>query len=350
MLSRLRKLILQKIFLMAVVPGVILLTTVYFFLFGQRYVSTDNAYIKADKVAIASEVSGRIVKINAENNEEVEKGKLLFEIDPKPYQFAVYKAEANLNMVKNEIEAIKANYNQAVATLEFAKKNMRYWEKEHKRYKSLINTDSVSQSKLDEVYNHYNSAIKDRDSAKEEVTATLAKLSGDISLPVEQQPKYLEAKAHLENAQLNLKWTKVFAPFDGKTVNLLLETGQYVKAGTPLFSMVKTDSSWVEANFKETDLTYVRPGDQAMIKIDAYPDEEWEAVVGSISGATGSELSILPPQNSSGNWVKVVQRIMVKLKFKHHEQKVPLAAGMSCNVTIDTGHTRIDRWLDPTKK
>ncbi len=321
-----------------------------FYLFGDRYISTDNSYVKAEKTSISAEVSGKIIKVNVKDNSRVAKGDELFLIDPEPFQIAVSRAEANLNKVRTEIESMRSDYHQKLAELARSDESVRYRESENKRYKDLVAKDAVSKEKSDEVRFDFNAAAKDRDAVKQEVESLKAKLGGDPDIAAEKHPNFKQAKAELEKAQLDLSRVKIIAPSDGVVANVTMEPGEYTATGLPLFTLVNDRAQWIEANFKETDLTHVRPGQHAELKVDTYPGVTWDATVISITPATGSEFSILPAQNSSGNWVKVVQRIMVRLELEDSQGKPPLAAGMSTYVTVDTGANRLHRMFSAEAK
>lgn len=325
-------------------PAIIALIGAFFYITGQRYVSTDNAYLKANKTAISAEVSGKAAEVKVKDNQLVQAGDLLLAIDPEPYRIAVQQAEATLANTRTDVESMRADYLLKSAELSKAEEKVRYWNKENERFQSLLETSAVSASKAAEVKHEWQSATEERAAAKQELASALARLGGNADIPTDEHPRYREALAALEKAKLNLARTNITAPLTGTASSVTLEPGEYIAAGIPLFSIVDSQL-WVEANYKETDLTYVRPGQKATIEVDTFPGKEWKAVVASVTPATGAEFSILPPQNASGNWVKVVQRIMVRLEFEDKESMPPMAAGMSAYVTIDTGHSRLGRWF-----
>jgi membrane fusion protein, multidrug efflux system len=326
-------------------PLALLVIGAGFYLFGDRYISTDNSYVKAEKTSISAEVSGRIIKVNVKDNSRVAKGDELFLIDPEPFQIAVNRAEANMNNVRAEIESMRSDYLQKQAELARAEESVRYRANEHDRYKDLVDKLAASKEKSAQAHYEFNTAVKERDAARQEVESLKAKLGGDAEIATDNHPRFKQAKAELEKAQLDLSRVKIIAPSDGVVANVTMEPGEYTATGLPLFTLVNDRAQWIEANFKETDLTHVRPGQHAELKVDTYPGVTWDAKVISITPATGSEFSILPAQNSSGNWVKVVQRIMVRLELEDNKGKPPLAAGMSTYVTVDTGANRLDRMV-----
>ncbi len=329
-------------------PAVLLIIGLLFFLSGGRYVSTDNAYIKSETITVSSEVGGRITVLNVTDNSRVKAGQILFSLEQKPFELAVTLAEAALANVVNEISGMGAGYLQKQAELAQAEESLRYKSSEYARFVKLAKTNAASKARLDEAANKRLEAIKIRDALRQELAGELAKIGGAYGMPIEEHPRYKEAQATLEKAKLDLSHATVRAPADGIAANVTLNKGEYVGWGLPLFSIVNDHNVWIEANFKETDLTHVRPGQNATAKVDTY-GKTWRGKVASITPATGAEFSILPPQNSSGNWVKVVQRIMVKITLEDYEGSPPLAAGMSTDVTIDTGHSRLSRWLNFSK-
>jgi membrane fusion protein (multidrug efflux system) len=333
----------RKLVILILGPLVLILLGLFFYLSGGRYVSTDNAYVEEEVTSMAAEVSGKVVQVNVKDNTPVSKGDVLFRIDPESFQIAVDRARANLNNIRADIESLRATYLQKKADLERAEESVHFNEKEDDRYTQLVKQQSVSREKADTVHHNLNMARKELEAAAQEMESLKARLDGHPDLPVEEHSAFRQANAVLAKALLDFDRTQVKAPVDGVTANVDMDPGEYILAGRPLFSLVDEYNPWVEANFKETDLTHVRPGQDAKIKVDTYPGEIWHAKVASITPGTGSEFSILPAENSSGNWVKVVQRIMVRLELSDNENKPPLRAGMSTEVTIDTGVRRLQR-------
>ncbi|MBI1363728.1 MAG: HlyD family efflux transporter periplasmic adaptor subunit [Proteobacteria bacterium] len=331
--------------LMLAGPATILLVGGYLYLDGDRYISTDNAYVKTDKVSIAAEISGKTLDVEAKDNTHVEKGTVLFHIDPEPFQIAVSQAEAQLANIRTEIESLRADYKQKQAEVAKTEDSIKYWKRENDRHQALLKAHTVAASQADEIFHNLQNAQKEHDAARFALAATLAQLDNNPDIATEEHPRYKVALAELEKARLNLKRTEVVAPYSGTTANVKMQPGEYVAAGVPLFSIVADNTAWVEANFKETDLTHMVAGQDAEIEIDTYGGTSWPAKVVSITPATGAEFSVLPPQNATGNWVKVVQRVMVRLEFDKNQPLPPLAAGMSANITVDTNHTRMARWF-----
>jgi membrane fusion protein (multidrug efflux system) len=333
----------RKMALLILGPLALILLGAGFYLFGDRYISTDNAYVKADKTSICTEVSGKIIQVNVADNTRVTKGEELFRIDPEPFQIAVNRAEANLNNARTEIMSLRSDYLQKQAELARAEESVTYRRSEYERYETLVKQQAVSKEKSEQTHHDFNVAVKEYEAARQGLDVLKAKLAGNPEIPVEEHPLFKRAQAELEKARLDLSRVKITAPADGVAANVTMNPGEYTVAGLPLFNTVNDLAPWIEANFKETDLTHILPGQDAEIKVDAYPGVKWHAKVVSITPATGSEFSILPAENSSGNWVKVVQRIMVRLELTDNKDKPLLAAGMSTLVTVDTVITRLGR-------
>ena len=321
--------------LMIGVPVLALVVIGYFYLTSGRYVSTDNAYVKADMVAVSPDVGGRIVKVFVKQNEAVKAGTAIFQIDPEPYIIALAEANAQLQAAKSNVESLKAKYQMTVAQLDLAKSNVDYYSREFKRQAALAKSSYASQAKLDTARHNLDTAVQLGNMLKESIGQTVAMLDDKPDAPVEEHSAYQQAKATRDNAALNLDRTTVRAPFDG-VLGKQPQVGDNVAPGTPVVSIISQKNVWVEANFKETDLANVRPGQKVSIDVDTYPDHPWEGRVLSISQATGSEFSVLPAQNATGNWVKVVQRIPVRILIERKPGDPEIRAGMSVEAEIDT--------------
>jgi membrane fusion protein (multidrug efflux system) len=322
--------------LMIVGPLIVLVVSGLFYLFSGRYIETDNAYVKANKISVTPQVSGTILPVTVKDNQFVKKGDVLFRIDPASFQIALEKAEANMGDVRTQIEDLKAQARQKQAELKEAEQDSAYAEIEYNRQLGLNEKDAVSRAKLDEATHNHNVMKTKVDALQQELNSIIAQLNGDIDIAPENHPLYKIAKSELDKAKLDLDRTTVYAPTDG-TTGSMPHAGDYAAASVPVMSIVASDDTWIEANYKETQLTNVVPGQKVKIGVDTYPDREWTGVVESISPATGSEFSILPAQNSTGNWVKVVQRIAVRIRPLPEKNAPVLRAGMSTDVTIDTG-------------
>lgn len=317
----------------------------WLWLHGGRFVTTDNAYLKADIVSVSSEISGRVMEVLVRDHARVTYGQLLFRVDDRPYRIALARAEAKLERVRGDIESLKAEYLNKRADLEKSGADLEYYRREYERLARLRGGEAVSAAQVDQADHAVQQALKEMEVARQSLRAVKARLI-DPLLPVEQHPDFLLASAELEQARLDLAHTRTHAPSNGVVARLEVRPGEYVAAGVPLFSIVDDSHLWVEANFKETDLTWLREGQDAVVKVDTFPGREWRARVLSINPGTGSEFSLLPAQNSSGNWVKVVQRIAVKLELDAAgASDAALRAGMSTVVEVDTGHSRRLPWL-----
>jgi membrane fusion protein (multidrug efflux system) len=331
---------LRRILLIAG-PVVVLVGALYFYLSGGRFASTDDAYVKADIVSVATDISGIVARVEVHNDQHVKAGDLLFRLDDEPYRIALEGAKAQLGATANQINAFKGLYRSQLAAVQTAKTDVGYYQLGIQRQTELASRAVASQATLDQARHDYQSAQNKMTAAQKQADAALAQIGGDIDKPTEENPQYLQVKAQVDKAQRDLDHTIVRAPVDGVVTNVdALQPGNFLQASQPGFSLVASDHVWIEANLKETDLTYLRAGNPAEISVDAYPDTEWRASVDTISPATGAQFSVLPAQNSSGNWVKVVQRLPVRLKVEPNDKAPPLRAGMSVVVEIDTGHTR----------
>jgi membrane fusion protein (multidrug efflux system) len=308
---------------------------------GGRHVSTDNAYVKASKTTISADVAGRVVSIAVRENEIVRAGQPLFRIDDEPLRIAVAKAEAQLQAVRLELDALRASYRQKREELKLAETNVPYAEREFRRQSELAERKIATETRLDEARNRLEVTRLQVSALKQDLARILASLAGDADMPAERHPKFLEVRAELDDARLNLKRAEVLAPDDGIVSRVeSIRPGDYVRAGAAAFSLVSTRKQWIEANLKETDITHLAPGQKARIRVDAFPDTVWTATVESIGAATGSEFSILPPQNATGNWIKVVQRVPVRLVLDEAAGRPALRSGLSVIVDIDTGIER----------
>ena len=315
-------------------PLVIAVIGIWVYLQSGRFIETDNAYLKANKVSISSEISGKVVEVMVGDNGLVEAGQVMFRVDDQPYQIALARAQANLVKVGGDLESLKADYLNKLADISKTQNQQTFYRQEFKRLSSLLPSRAVSAAQVDQAEYQYQDAGKELEVTKQALQVVKARLI-DMDLPLEQHPNYLLAMAELKKARLDLSHVQTLAPSTGIVANFNIQLGQYIIAGSPLYSLVDSSHIWVEANFKETDLTYLREGQSAEITVDSYPDLQWQGVISSIAPGTGSEFSLLPAQNSTGNWVKVVQRIMVKLDINANTNTAPLAAGMSAEITVD---------------
>lgn len=304
---------------------------------SDRFIDTDNAYIKATKIMVTPQVSGEIIASDIDDNQPIKAGDELFRIDDRPFKIAVENAKAELRVARGQIEHYRAAYRQKVEELARQKIEATYTKEEFERRNALISTGAVTQTDLNESRRDRDKATQTLAVLKEEIKGILAALGGDAEIKVEDHPLYLKATAALENAELNLSRTIVTAPSDGIIVSAP-NVGTFARAGMPTINIISAEANWIEANYKETELTRVQVGQPVEIEVDSYPDYHWKGRVESIAPATGSEFALLPAQNSSGNWVKVVQRIAVRIAVDEQPEAPKLRAGMSTHVTIDIGH------------
>lgn len=327
--------------LLIVGPVVVAVAALAFYLMGGRYVSTDDAYIQAARVQVSANISARVVEIAVHDNQPVKAGQLLFRLDPSTFKIAVENAEAQLASARARIGSLEAAYQRYKADEQAAEDTVAYQQREFDRQTKLAAAGISSHAQLDQATHDLETARQRLAAASQQTASALADLSGNPTAPIDSQPAVQQAQANLDRARLDLSYTVVNAPIDGTVTRVeQLQVGDYINAATPLFALVSDKSLWVEANFKETDLTYMRPGQSATFDIDAYPGESFTGKVQSASPGTGSSFSLLPPENASGNWVKVVQRLPVRLSIDPDHADVPLAAGMSVTAEVDTHHHR----------
>ena len=303
-------------------------------------IETDNAYVKARLHNMSSEVDGRVEKVLVNENERVRKGQAIIELDSRPYAIAMRAAEAKLASVRQKLKSLHSDYRRASIDIKLAKKRIIYLETRYDRQKKLRATGVSSVARLDEAEFEVQIAKQELNSAIEQRRKLLNDLGGDPQLAQDSHPTVLEAVAAVERAKLNVERTHIFAPAAGVIARLKVEPGEVIKAMEPIVLLVDENETWIEANLKETKLTHVRVGQNAEIIVDAYPDITWQARVDSIAPATGAEFALLPPQNASGNWVKVVQRLPVRLTVVAPQQNLALRAGMTATISIETGYKR----------
>jgi membrane fusion protein (multidrug efflux system) len=313
----------------------------YAWLSGGRYVSIDNAYTNADKVALSTDVSGEVMDIPVHEGQPVHKGDVLFRLNPRQAQIAVESAKADLAQTRLTLEAMKRDYTRMQRDTAAKAAQVQADQATFDRYNALVGRGDLARSSYDDA--RYKLASDQQGVASSSMAAEvqLAKLDGNANADVSTLPAYRQGQARLDEAQRQLDDTVVHAPFDGIVTQVpMLQPGMYLPAGTSAFGLISTDRVWIDANPKETELTWVKPGDTVDVTIDTYPGRTWTGVVESISAGSGSQFSIIPAQNASGNWVKVVQRIPLRIAVQTKPGDPPLRAGMSVVADIDTGHTR----------
>ncbi|HEX4261943.1 MAG TPA: HlyD family secretion protein, partial [Acetobacteraceae bacterium] len=314
----------------------------YWYISGGQVMSTDDAYAEADKVGISTDVSGIVKDIDVTENQHVELDQVLYRLDDATFRFALARATAQVGSVKDALNALKANYRDMQARIEQAQHDIEYYATELHRQQDLLNAHVASQSAFDRARRNLENAQGKRASLIQQLAAIAANLNGDPDGPVEQTPRYADAVAQRDEAARRLAHTIVRAPFAGIVTNVpSIAPGKYLAASATAFYLVATDHVWVDADPKETELTYVRPGQPVTVTADTYPNVQWKGTVDSISPAASQEFSLLPAQNTSGNWVKVVQRIPMRVRVDTSDSDLPpLRAGMSVEVNVDTGRAR----------
>jgi membrane fusion protein (multidrug efflux system) len=320
---------------------VVIIGALVIYLIGGRHMSTGDAYVQAARASISSNIAGQVAQIEVRDNQRVHRGDVLFRLDDKPYRIAVDEAQAKFGNMRLQIKAGKSAYGQQLAALRSAQNTLAYQQKEFERQQKLIASGISSQAQLSQVQHAVDTARQQVISAQEQAASVLAILDGDSNLDPDQHPMVQQAKAELDRARLNLSYTTIVAPDDGIVTKVeQLQVGDYINAASPVFALMSTRDVWVEANFKEDQLTYMRPGQPATVEIDTYPGRMLKGHVASLAPGTGSQFSALPPENATGNWVKVVQRVPVRVQLDDTNIDLPLSSGLSATVEVDTGHRR----------
>ena len=383
---------IKRFILLILFPSLIILFTLGYFYSLGRFITTENAYIKAPIISVQSQIPGRVEKVFIRDNQRVMKGDKLFKIETEKLELDIVEQKQNLLTIKKEIENRKSKYNQSKEEIKLAEEEIKFYFSEMQRIKALVNVEKSLakekvkyqklelnrikklvdkgvglKSKLDEASYLYKAAVNNLKfvnlnndleeikysyiSSKQKLKISqdkaktiLTTLNGNKDIKPIDHPLYQKNLSKLNQIKFDIKQSIILAKQDGVIAKLNLEEGEYIDVGKILFAIVDEKNAWLEANLKETDLTNIKVGQSAFFIPDTYPNSSWSAHVESISPATGAEFSILPPQNSSGNWVKVVQRIPVKLSISGLENKIrkepninrELRVGMSVSVTIDT--------------
>jgi membrane fusion protein, multidrug efflux system len=332
----------RRVLLLVVLPLVALIAGLTFYLNGGRYVTTDDAYVGAQKVLITPDISGKIISVAVKEGQQVSTGDVMFQIDPVPFQLALAQARAKLDDAKTSHDNLVANVKLYNQTIEIINSGIAIKQRDVERKSALVKSSAGSQLDLDNSATALVTAQAQSQFVKQQRSTALNQLLGDPDLPLEQFPAYMQAKAALDDAQRNLDLTTVRAPMNGIATQVdQIQLGRFVMAGSPVFSVIDTSKPWVDANPKESDFTYVAVGQPVTIDVDAFPNHVFKGTVGSLSPGTGAQFAILPPQNATGNFVKVVQRVPVRIYFDNNDKYVQkLKAGMSAYTSIDTGHRR----------
>jgi membrane fusion protein (multidrug efflux system) len=327
--------------LMVLGPAIVIIALAYVYLTGGRFEKTDDAYVGTARVAISANVAGRVIELAVHENQAVRKGDVLFRIDDAPFRIAVAEASAQLAAARLQVESLKANYRQRQAELASAQDNLAFQQRELERQQRLLGSGIASQLQVDRASHAFDDAKTRMSGAQQQVSAVVASLGGNPNIAPDRHPMVQEAQALLDRAKLNLSYTVITAPSDGIVTRVeQLQVGSYINASAPVFALVSTNDLWIEANFKEDQLTHMRAGQPASVEVDSYPGKTFEGKVASVSPGTGSQFSVLPPENATGNWVKVVQRLPVRIELDKIDPAYPLHAGLSANVSVDTGHQR----------
>jgi membrane fusion protein, multidrug efflux system len=323
----------MRLALMLSVPLLILVVGAYMWLTSGRYVSTDNAYVQQDKVAVSAEVTGPILEVKVRENQQVKRGDLLFRIDPRPYRIALEQAEAQIAAAQVSVGKLEAEAAGTGADIRGASANVSFAQRAFERQAELLRRGFTTRARYDEAMHGVQEAKERLANARAEAEIKQSALAQG---PASAQPAVAAAYAARDKALLDLKRTEVRSPIDGYVSQTdRLQVGAAVVPGLPVVTVVRSSDAWVEANYKETDLDKMAPGQPAEIRLDAYPSTRIRGHVASIGRGTGSEFSVLPAQNASGNWVKVTQRVPVRIAIDDNPGR-PMIAGLSAQVKIDT--------------
>jgi len=327
--------------LFALLPLVLIAAAVWY-VTGGGVMSTEDAYVNAEKVGLSTDVSGIVREVDVTENQHVSAGQVLYRLDPRQFQIALDNAKANLAQTQLTIEAMKQDYKRMQSDISAGQAQVDLDQVNFNRYAALVKTDAVTRANYDQARYSLQADQSKLDSLKGQAEVQLAKLGGNADIAVTDHPQYRQAKAQVDEAQRELDHTTVKAPFAGIVTDVpAIAPGKYLQASTTAFYLVATDHVWVDANPKETELTYVRPGQAVTVTVDTYPGRTWHGTVESISPAAAQEFQLLPAQNTSGNWVKVVQRVPLRVRVDTSgDQQPPLRAGMSVEIAVDTGHAR----------
>jgi membrane fusion protein (multidrug efflux system) len=313
----------------------------YWYLSGGRYQTTDDAYVQMAQVPISANIAGRISEIAAHENQAVHRGDLLFRLEDAPYRIAANAARAQLAAARLQLTTLKADYQRRRAELVAAAAARDYTQRELVRQQRLAGPGISTQAQVDLATHLLDDATAQVSIAQQQLAAASAALDGNPALAPEKHPLVQQAQAQLDRAQLDLSYCTVTAPADGVVAHIdSLQVGGNITAATPLFALVNAGDLWIEANFKEDQLTHLRSGQAADVNVDSYPGLHFSGHVASVSPGTGSQFSVLPPENASGNWVKVVQRLPVRIRLDHVDAVYPLQGGLSAAVTVDTQYRR----------
>jgi membrane fusion protein (multidrug efflux system) len=332
----------KRTILLVGLPALAVVLGLGFYLSGGRYISTDNAYVGAQKVLITPDIAGKIVHVAIIEGQHVKPGEELFTLDAEPYRLQLDMAKAKLDAARSDYDKLKTNLASLITLADLSKKNVDLKQRDLDRKSTLAKSAAGSQADVDTSAAALVTAQLEAQFTYQQRDSTLNALLGEPNLPLERFPEYAQAKAALDNAQRDFDHTIVRAPISGTATQVdNIQVGRYVPAGTPILSVIDDQAPWVDANPKETDITHLRVGQRATIDIDTFPDHTFKGTVIAVSPGTGAQFSILPPQNATGNWVKVVQRVPLRIAFDKDENTHLLRSGMSAVIEVDTGHSRI---------
>ena len=323
---------------MIFVPIGALLGAAQMYLASGGTIDTDNAYVKARLHNISAEIDGKVRSVHVLENERVEKGQVLLDLDREPFEIAKRAAEAELASIRQAIDSKRSEYRRSLIDIALAKKRIAYLKTQHDRKKKLRARGVSSVAQLDEATFQLRIAEEELHAVEETRRKLLTDLGGNLEVAATKHPSVRRALAALDRVMLDLRRTRVLAPASGIVAKINPEPGEGIKAMEPIVLLVDGSDLWIEANLKETKLTHVREGQVAEVTVDTYPDVVWRAIVDSIAPATGAEFALLPPQNASGNWIKVVQRLPVRMTVMDKKEGLSLRSGMTASVSIWTGH------------
>ncbi|MCY4285014.1 MAG: HlyD family secretion protein [Thiotrichales bacterium] len=347
---RISRLALRTV-LLVVVPLAAVVVGVYIYAESGRYVTTENAYIKSNVITVSADVSGRVEWVGVDDHALVRKGQVLFRLDQGPFKIALERAEAELELVRTQVEELRADYHEAVAAVAAEEERVTFLTRQLARQQTLKERRLASEQAYDEAAHDLQFAKRQVRVLRQRVQGVRQSLGGDPDIEAAAHPSFLRARTERDAAAMALADTWVEASVDGTVSNMKLQPGEYVEEGGAVFTIIENGKVWVEANLKETQLTHVLEGQSASVTVDAYPGVEWSATVSAIAPATGAEFSVLPPQNATGNWVKVVQRVPVLIDVEQTPSGAPLRAGMTVTIAIDTERERampptLRAWFD----
>ena len=327
--------------LFALLP-VVLLVAGYWYVTGGQFMSEDDAYVEAEKVGISTDVSGIVKDVDVKENQHVTAGQVLYRLDPRQFQIALDNAKANLQETALTIESMKQDYQRMLSDVAAQQALVDLDQTNFNRDTMLLHSNTISQAVYDQGSSTLHNDQSKLEALQQQAKVQLAKLGGNPDIEVTQHPRYLQVEAQVDEAQRQLDDTVVKAPFSGIVTDVpSTAPGKYLAASNTAFYLVDTDHVWIEANPKETELTYVRPGQPVTVSVDTYPDQDWHGTVESVSPAGAQVFALLPAENTSGNWVKVVQRVPMRVRVDTSDKTMPpLAAGMSAEIEVNTGHSR----------